>query len=256
MHTGAQEFTNEELLVYFGCLNRERNVTEIARSLFPNNYESVRASISRKDAVEGLMEDDYITPKKSGSWKYKSDPDRLGEVVLQLLEKDHFPPRMEVPQSEERNLQELFIDENVRRFFDSKNLQQILGPKVSDTKQKLSFYLKQLTLVLGSYRELYAEMDDLEEAAYTINPQQVENLMDLALSMIPDDIFDFEAFFDILRRVEVNIGNLPSISGIPDVYQMAEATKQFIRFLASEGDISGSKAFFQPYNPSTNAACI
>lgn len=252
------EFTNEEFLLYFGTLEKERNISEVAEDLFGEERKSsVRSSISGKDADEKLMEKGLLQPKKEGRWKYKANENKLSSVLIPLLkyedEQSELPAFSKI-EDEEEVLQEMFVGENMRNFFKSKYLNEILTSKVSDTREQLSFYFKMLTLMLGSTRKLLRESDKTPKAI-TINREKIEMIEDFlsfAFSVYEDELRDLKKVYQILKEVAptLNLKEFRPFDNQKMINKQYEMLDKVIENMG--GDSDNNSDFFVPTNSNVN----
>lgn len=243
---------NEELLMYFGCLQEKRNISEVAEALFPDKANSVRVSISNKDADEKLMEKGYLEARKNGSWKFKSNEEKLGEIIAQLLSyegSDEGFPTFEDASEEEDKLREMFQDEGMFRFFRTEYLSSIMGEKVSKTTPKLSFYLKAITLIIGSNRVLIKRLNDREKGPLTISLEQLNTIrggLEMLFSMFPDELANLKTVFEILEELApgINITSLPPLESQDPIVEQADSLERILEWLEEQNRISTREEFF------------
>lgn len=199
---------NEELLVYFGSLEEAKNVTQIAEYFYPGNKNSVRSSISRKKALDQLIENEFIEPKKrEGGWVYEADKSKLSDVLFDLLTSEYEEmPSAEIKETDKEKIQDMFTSEGVENFTRLENIKRILGSKLSHTKRKLSTYFKTVFWTVGGARKLAEDIEDvnlLSAENLTINKDAIKTareLFEFADSISPEEFIDMKPLFDVMME--------------------------------------------------------
>lgn len=199
---------NEELLVYFGSLEEAKNVSQIAEYFYPDNKNSIRSSISRKNALDQLINNEFIEAKKQeGGWVYKADKSKLSDVLFDLLTSEYEEmPSTKLKDSDKETLQDMFTSEGVENFTRSKNIKRILGKKLSHTKRKLSAYFKTVFWTIGGARKLAEDIEDnelLSAENLAINEDAIKTareLFEFVDSISPEEIIDMKPLFTVMME--------------------------------------------------------
>lgn len=253
--------TNEELLLYFGTFEKPRNLTEVARAFYENEGKiaSVRSSLSGKDADEELMEKGLVEANKDGAWRYKAKSSELSEVLAYLLKTEGGEkrmPRFSNIDQEKETLQEMFSSGNMQKFFNKDNIKEFIPEKLSEVKESVAFYVKSLTLIMGSNRKIMEEYSESGKAL-TISRSQIQRIqsfLDLVMGIYEDELSEFKSLFKVLKRVapHVNMKEIPVLRYQTPIDRYTSLLDQVLDSL-SGGDVDDKSDFFQTPEGNVNS---
>ncbi len=222
--------------MYLGCLHQKRNVSEVSELFYPEKQNSVRSAISRKDSVNELVNSGYLAKKKNGSWKYLSKKDKLGEFVISMLEENYArDPAPRIDREHFSDVNELFQVEEVNELLKPEKVQKVMNDTFSDSKRRISFFIKWLFmfLMLSKYKQENIsdeEMNRMENELEEFREDIEETFNDLSeglelfpqeqdIMSIQDYILETEKVMEIIDQSGIDeevIRDLPYIE-VPEV---------------------------------------
>jgi len=176
----SMELNSEKLAIYFGTFNKPGTLSQVAEDLYEDKKNSARTAFSRKKALEEMLDEDLLTARKHGKWKYEANKDRLEEIICGLLEYENaeegHDDSFSVDKIDVETLGKIFRNENITRFFENDKLSNILGSKVSEAKKQMSMYVKLLYVSLSGARILVEDIDLPEAQHVTLKQEGIERL--------------------------------------------------------------------------------
>lgn len=219
---------NEELILYFGCLDKAKTASDVAEMFYESKKDSVRSSISRKKAIQSSLEKGIIEARKEGTWVYKANENKLAEILKTLLKSREVSEQYKDLKSvgfdelDDGKIEELVTAQGFRGFYSEDKMKYILPDKLSKIRETLSEYSKMLFVILTGTKKLLLKLkaegrlEDIKEGKVSFNKEKFSQLTDLASGMTFSDAESQMTIATVFRAISEVSGDI-EVRQIPDV---------------------------------------